>query len=124
MRSTSGGPRQPRHANDDGQASSMTRGDSMRACRGARPSCCPTNAFCRTTGRIEWLSVHKVIVAVERRDAGKSNKDTAQADTLIEVLAKKRPIELAEAWQEAWGTGARWRDKLEKGRARLGLEAQ
>ena len=83
----------------------------MRACRGARPSCCPTNAFCRTTGRIEWLSVHKVIVAVERRDAGL-------------IQAKKRPIELAEAWQEAWGTGARWRDKLEKGRARLGLEAQ
>ena len=50
--------------------------------------------------------------------------DTAQADTLIQMLAKKRPIELAEAWQEAWGTGARWRDKLEKGRARLGLEAQ
>jgi hypothetical protein len=70
------------------------------------------------------LSVHKVIVALERRGAGKSNKDTAQADTLIEVLAKKRPIELAEAWQEAWGAGARWRAKLEKGRARLGLEAQ
>ena len=74
--------------------------------------------------RAERFAVHKVIVAVERRDTAKSNKDIAQADTLIQVLARKRPIELAEAWQEAWGTGDRWRDKLEKGRTRLGTEAQ
>ena len=74
--------------------------------------------------RAERFAVHKVIVAVERRDTAKSDKDTAQADTLIQVLAKKRPIELAEAWKTAWDSGARWRDKLEKGRARLSDEAQ
>jgi hypothetical protein len=69
--------------------------------------------------RAERFAVHKVIVAVERQDTAKSDKDIAQADTLIQVLATKRPIELAEAWQEAWETGSRWRDKLKKGRARL-----
>jgi hypothetical protein len=74
--------------------------------------------------RAERFAVHKIIVAVERRDTAKSDKDTAQADALIQILAKKRPIELAEAWQIAWDTGDRWRDKLEKGRARLSQEAQ
>ncbi len=74
--------------------------------------------------RAERFAVHKIIVAVERRDTAKSDKDTAQADTLIQVLAKKRPLELAEAWQTAWDTGDRWREKLEKGRARLTVEAQ
>lgn len=74
--------------------------------------------------RAERFAVHKVIVAVERRDAAKSDKDTAQADTLIRVLATKRPLELAEAWTTAWETGDRWRQKLESGRARLSDEAQ
>lgn len=74
--------------------------------------------------RAEHFAVHKVIVAVERRDTAKSDKDTAQADTLIQVLAKRRPLELAEAWKTAWDTGERWRDKLEKGRARLTNDAQ
>ena len=74
--------------------------------------------------RAERFAVHKVIVAVERRDTGKSGKDTALANTLIQVLAKKRRIELAEAWKTSWDTGERWRDKLEAGRARLSEEAQ
>ncbi len=74
--------------------------------------------------RAERFAVHKVIVAVERRDTAKSGKDTAQADTLIQILAKRRPLELAEAWQTAWDTGDRWRDKLEKGRARLSALSQ
>jgi hypothetical protein len=77
-----------------------------------------------TIPRAERFAVHKVIVAVERRETAKSDKDAAQADTLIQVLAKKRPLELAEAWETAWGTGDRWREKLEKGRARLSNEAQ
>ena len=74
--------------------------------------------------RAERFAVHKLIVAVERRDTAKSNKDTAQADTLIQILAKKRPLELAEAWQTAWNMGDRWREKLEKGRVRLSDDAQ
>ncbi len=74
--------------------------------------------------RAERFAVHKVIVAVERRETAKSDKDAAQADALIQVLAKKRPLELAEAWKTAWDTGERWRDKLEKGRVRLSDDAQ
>jgi len=74
--------------------------------------------------RAERFAVHKVIVAVERLYTAKSDKVTAQADALIQVLAKKRPIELAEAWKTAWDTGERWRDKLEKGGAKLSDEAQ
>jgi hypothetical protein len=74
--------------------------------------------------RAERFAVHKVIVAVERRETAKSDKDVAQADVLIQVLAKKRPLELAEAWKTAWDTGDRWCDKLEKGRARLSDAAQ
>jgi hypothetical protein len=49
----------------------------------------------------------------------KSMKDIQQASILIEVLAARRPLELAKAWQTAWDTGPRWRGKLESGRARL-----
>jgi hypothetical protein len=44
--------------------------------------------------------------------------------TLIQVLAVKRPHELAAAWQIAWDTGARWREKLDAGRARLPAQAR
>jgi len=72
-----------------------------------------------TIPRAERYAVHKLIVAVERRDQVKSGKDILQAQTLIEALAVKRPHELAAAWQTAWATGDRWRQKLEAGRARL-----
>ena len=49
------------------------------------------------------LAVHKVIVAVESRDAAKSDKDTAQADTLIRVLATQRPLELAGSMGDGLG---------------------
>ena len=64
------------------------------------------------------------MVAVERRDQAKSGKDLQQASTLIEVLAEKRPLELASAWQKAWQAGPRWREKLEAGLARLPINAQ
>jgi hypothetical protein len=77
-----------------------------------------------TIPRAERYAVHKLIVAVERRDQVKSGKDLVQAQTLIEVLATKRPHELAAAWETAWHTGPRWREKLEAGRARLSVEAR
>jgi len=76
-----------------------------------------------TVPRAERYAVHKVIVAVERRDQAKSSKDIMQAGTLIAALARKRPIELAEAWETAWKAGPRWREKLERGRARLTEDA-
>jgi hypothetical protein len=72
-----------------------------------------------TVPRTERYAVHKLIVAVERKDQAKASKDIMQAGTLIAALASKRPLELAEAWQTAWQVGPRWREKLESGRARL-----
>jgi hypothetical protein len=72
-----------------------------------------------TVPRAERYAVHKLIVAVERRDQAKAGKDIMQAGTLIAVLARKRPLELAEAWRAAWAVGPRWKEKLESGRARL-----
>jgi len=69
--------------------------------------------------RAERFAVHKLIVAVERHDQTKSGKDIAQAQGLIGALCIKRPLELASAWQTAWDTGPRWREKLEAGRERL-----
>jgi hypothetical protein len=66
-----------------------------------------------TIARAERYAVHKLIVAVERQDQVKSQKDLMQGETLIEALAAKRPIELASAWQTAWDSGPRWREKLE-----------
>ncbi len=76
-----------------------------------------------TIPRAERYAVHKLIVAAERRDQAKSRKDIVQAATLIEALAKERPLELARSWQTAWNSGPRWREKLESGRERLPREA-
>lgn len=72
-----------------------------------------------TVPRAERYAVHKLIVAVERREQAKAGKDIMQAGTLISALATRRPLELAEAWHAAWQVGPRWREKLESGRARL-----
>lgn len=72
-----------------------------------------------TVPRAERYAVHKLIVAVERRDQIKSAKDIAQAGGLIDTLAIRRPLELAEAWTEAWEVGDKWKEKLMRGRERL-----
>lgn len=77
-----------------------------------------------TVPRAERFAVHKLILSVERRDQVKSAKDTLQAGILIEALAKRRPLELAGAWDIAWNTGPKWREKLEAGKARLKPEQQ
>ena len=68
----------------------------------------------------ERFAIHKLIVAVERKEnSAKATKDIFQASALITALNEKRPLELAEAWTEAWNRGPRWREKLKLGRARL-----
>jgi hypothetical protein len=74
--------------------------------------------------RAERFAVHKLIVAVERQDQVTAGKDLQQAETLIEILAAKRPMELASAWQTAWDVGPRWRTKLEAATERLSEGAQ
>lgn len=75
-----------------------------------------------TIPRAERYAVHKLIVSVERTDQVKSAKDVMQAAVLIEALQKNRPLELADAWQTAWDSGPRWREKMESGRQRLPTE--
>jgi hypothetical protein len=77
-----------------------------------------------TVPRAERYAVHKLIVAVERVEQVKSQKDILQAHILIQALAKRRPAELAEAWKIAWTAGDQWRKKLEAGRQRLPMESQ
>lgn len=77
-----------------------------------------------TIPRAERYAIHKLIVSVERQDQVKSSKDTLQAAQLIEILNKRRPLELAESWEIAWAEGERWREKLEKGRERLPVAAR
>ena len=72
--------------------------------------------------RPEAYAIHKLIVADRRRDGGdsaKAVKDRAQAAMLIEVLARDRPDELLEAWEEARAEGPRWRERLDRSLARM-----
>lgn len=65
-------------------------------------------------------AIHKLIVATRRRaGAIKIDKDIAQAATLIEILAERRKVELAEAWVEAAARGPKWRQALSSGTAML-----
>ncbi len=61
-------------------------------------------------------AVHKLIVSRRRREGlAKRDKDLQQAETLLEVLAEKRPRELKLAWQEAYKRGPTWRELLIQG---------
>lgn len=77
-----------------------------------------------TVPRAERYAVHKIIVAADRKNQVKSAKDVVQAETLIEVLAARRPAEFAKAWRQAWEAGPRWREKLAAGRERLSAAAR
>ncbi len=66
--------------------------------------------------RPERFAIHKLIIA-DRRSEGpdslKAEKDRAQARFLIEALAVDRPDDLREAFDDAYGRGAKWRRRLE-----------
>lgn len=67
--------------------------------------------------RPERFAIHKLIVAdrrLEGRDSLKSRKDLMQAETLIALLARDRPGDLAEAYRDAMERGPRWRERIEK----------
>lgn len=67
--------------------------------------------------RPERFAIHKLIVAdrrLEGRDSLKSRKDLMQAETLIALLARDRPGDLAEAYRDAIERGPRWRERIER----------
>lgn len=56
-------------------------------------------------------AVHKLIVAQRRKEgAAKTDKDLKQAEALIDVLARRRPHDLRDAWREAQDRGPKWRE--------------
>ena len=65
------------------------------------------------------FALHKLIVARRRREGDpKRDKDIFQAQSLLNVLTDRRPHELRDAWQEAFGRGKTWQRLLGEG---LGL---
>ncbi|MBM3597417.1 MAG: DUF1488 family protein [Alphaproteobacteria bacterium] len=66
-------------------------------------------------------AVHKLIVALRRKEGAKKNKDLAQAAALLDALIVKRPHELRAAWRDAFDRGKTWRQLMGEG---LGLLSQ
>ncbi len=61
-------------------------------------------------------ALHKLVVAqLRRQDSGssaaKSRKDLAQAEALIGVLARQRPDDLKDLWNDLCSRGPAWRQK-------------
>jgi hypothetical protein len=68
----------------------------------------------------ERFAVHKLIISRRRKtQRAKSDKDVQQAATLVEILLRKRPEDLKQAWEEAWHRGPRWRELLAAGATQL-----
>lgn len=57
-------------------------------------------------------AVHKLIISRRRGGNIKRDKDVQQAEALLRILVQKRPYELSDAWNEAFGRGQHWRQDL------------
>jgi hypothetical protein len=65
-------------------------------------------------------AIHKLMIAGERPEQEKTEKDLVQAEQLIVAcLDGRRGHDLNEAWEEARQRGPRWREKLDRGAAAL-----
>jgi hypothetical protein len=70
-------------------------------------------------------AVHKLVVSRRRRTgSAKSDKDLQQAETLLDVLAKKRPFDVKTAFEEAYERGAAWRQAIEDSMSRIAPEVR
>jgi hypothetical protein len=64
----------------------------------------------------ERYGIHKLILSQRRAaSSAKRDKDRDQAAALLDILARERPAELRDAWDEAWQRGKRWRELLVDG---------
>ncbi len=71
------------------------------------------------------FAVHKLILAQERRDIPKRQKDLLQARALTEALTESDPHALADAIADARGRGRRgWAAKIDRSLAELGLDLE
>jgi hypothetical protein len=63
---------------------------------------------------------HKLVVSRRRRSgSAKCDKDLQQAETLLDVLANKRPFDIKAAFDEAYERGAAWRQAIEESMSRI-----
>jgi hypothetical protein len=70
-------------------------------------------------------AVHKLMIAGERLEEEKTEKDLVQAEQLIiACLERRRGYDLHEAWEEARQRGPRWKEKLTRGVAALAPEVR
>jgi hypothetical protein len=73
----------------------------------------------------ERYAVHKLIMSLCRPAAiAKRDKDLRQAERSIEALAERRPGELKDVWEEAYGRGPHWRKYLLEGMRNLAARAR
>ncbi|MBU2957766.1 GSU2403 family nucleotidyltransferase fold protein [Paracoccus sp. 1_MG-2023] len=71
--------------------------------------------------RPERFAIHKLIVAERRQGQSrlKAAKDRAQAEWLIEALARDRPDDLLDALEDGRDQGPRWRERIEASLQRM-----
>ncbi len=61
-------------------------------------------------------AIHKLMIAGERPEEEKTEKDMVQAEQLtVACLDARRAYDLREAWDEARQRGPRWKEKLDRG---------
>jgi hypothetical protein len=71
------------------------------------------------------FAVHKLIVSRRRPEGvAKRDKDTFQAEALLELLAAKRAPDLKSAWAEAYARGREWRRLLDEGLGQLAPQSR
>lgn len=64
----------------------------------------------------ERYALHKLIIAQRRRaTSAKIDKDVAQAESLLDALAARRPAVLRDVWREAFDRGPKWQTLLANG---------
>jgi hypothetical protein len=64
----------------------------------------------------ERYALHKLIIAQRRQaNPAKIDKDIAQAEALLSVLAESKPVALRETWHEAFARGPKWQRLLADG---------
>jgi hypothetical protein len=64
----------------------------------------------------ERYAIHKLIVSrLRSTGVAKAEKDTQQAETLLEALVERRPKELQAVWEEASSRGPSWRKLMREG---------
>jgi len=73
----------------------------------------------------ERYAVHKLIVSRRRKEGvAKRDKDTQQAEALLNVLTDKRSHELKAAWTEAYGRGKTWQKLIGEGLVQLSAKTR